>query len=287
MAKELIRFDWAMKRLLRNKANFEVLEGFLTELLKFDVIIDRIGESEGNQSEENDKYNRVDIFAHTTEGEIIIIELQVDSEMDYFHRMLYGVSKAIVEYMNLGDAYEKVKKVYSVNIVYFNLGQGDEYVYHGTVDFKGIHKGGTLQLTEKQKNTYERQYAGHIFPEYYILKVNHFDDVAKDGLDEWIYFLKNNEIKPDFKGKGLAKANETLKVNGMTEVEKRKYLYDMENESYKASMVLTAKFDGGWEAKEDLVIKSLTRGKLSAEEIAEEFGVSIPFVLRLKEENNL
>ena len=28
-----IRFDWAVKRLLRNKANFGVLEGFLTVLL--------------------------------------------------------------------------------------------------------------------------------------------------------------------------------------------------------------------------------------------------------------
>ena len=33
MASNYIRFDWAMKRLLRNKANFAVLEGFLTTLL--------------------------------------------------------------------------------------------------------------------------------------------------------------------------------------------------------------------------------------------------------------
>ena len=29
---QIIRFDWAMKRLLRNKANFSVLEGLLTTL---------------------------------------------------------------------------------------------------------------------------------------------------------------------------------------------------------------------------------------------------------------
>ena len=33
-ARSMISFDWAMKRLLRNKANFEVLEGFLSELLR-------------------------------------------------------------------------------------------------------------------------------------------------------------------------------------------------------------------------------------------------------------
>ena len=31
--RKLITFDWAMKRLLRSKANFEILEGFLSELL--------------------------------------------------------------------------------------------------------------------------------------------------------------------------------------------------------------------------------------------------------------
>ena len=34
-----IRFDWAIKRLLRNKANFGVLEGFLTVLLGEDIHI--------------------------------------------------------------------------------------------------------------------------------------------------------------------------------------------------------------------------------------------------------
>jgi len=55
MAKNLVRFDWAMKRLLRNKANFGVLEGFLSELLREDIQIDQILESEGNQDEENAK----------------------------------------------------------------------------------------------------------------------------------------------------------------------------------------------------------------------------------------
>jgi len=49
MTKKLIRFDWAVKKLLRNKANFVVLEGFLSELLFDDVKIQKILESEGNQ----------------------------------------------------------------------------------------------------------------------------------------------------------------------------------------------------------------------------------------------
>ncbi|MFA6884123.1 MAG: hypothetical protein WCQ55_03330, partial [Paludibacteraceae bacterium] len=63
-----IRFDWAMKRLLRNKANFAVLEGFLTTLLNRKIVIRKLLESESNQEEEFDKYNRVDILAEDCDG---------------------------------------------------------------------------------------------------------------------------------------------------------------------------------------------------------------------------
>jgi hypothetical protein len=42
MTKKLIRFDWAVKKLLRNKANFVVLEGFLSELLFDDIKIQKM-----------------------------------------------------------------------------------------------------------------------------------------------------------------------------------------------------------------------------------------------------
>ena len=94
-----IRFDWAMKRLLRNKANHVVLEGFLSVLLEQDIKIHKFLESEGNQESANDKYNRVDIMCEDKDGRKMIIEVQNEREYGYFHRMLYGTSKAITEYM--------------------------------------------------------------------------------------------------------------------------------------------------------------------------------------------
>ena len=52
---QIIRFDWAMKRLLRNKANFSVLEGLLTTILGEKIIIRRLLESGSNQVVEYDK----------------------------------------------------------------------------------------------------------------------------------------------------------------------------------------------------------------------------------------
>ena len=45
MQRKLISFDWAIKRILRSKANFEILEGFLSELLKEDITILEVLES--------------------------------------------------------------------------------------------------------------------------------------------------------------------------------------------------------------------------------------------------
>ena len=59
MNRKLVSFDWAMKKLLRSKANFDILEGFLSELLKEDIKIIEILESEGNKETFDDKYNRV------------------------------------------------------------------------------------------------------------------------------------------------------------------------------------------------------------------------------------
>jgi hypothetical protein len=133
MSKKLIRFDWAIKRLLRNKANFVVLEGFLSELLFEDIKIKEILESEGNQESWEDKYNRVDILTENSKNELIIIEIQNTYEIDYFHRMVYGTSKAVAEHLRLGQAYSEVKKVISINIVYFDLGQGQDYIYKGGI----------------------------------------------------------------------------------------------------------------------------------------------------------
>lgn len=118
-----IRFDWAVKRLLRQKANFDVLEGFLTVLLGEEVKIIELLESESNQQSVDDKFNRVDIKAKNSKGEIIIVEIQNTRELYYLERILYGVAKAITEHISLGERYYEVKKIYSISILYFDIGK--------------------------------------------------------------------------------------------------------------------------------------------------------------------
>ena len=219
--RSMISFDWAMKRLLRNKANFEVLEGFLSVLLHRKIIIKNIGESDGNQESKDDKYNRVDIFVEADDKELVIIELQYDSEDDYFQRMLYGVSKSITEHISQKQAYSTIRKVYSINIVYFDLGIGDDYVYHGISKFKGLHTNTDLQLTDKQFKIYGKSFVDELYPEYYIIKVNKFNDLAITPLDEWIYYLKTSMIRDEFTAQGMDKAREILAYDNLSDADKK------------------------------------------------------------------
>jgi len=245
MARKLVSFDWAMKKILRQKANFVILEGFLTELLKFDVKIQEILESEANQETQEDKFNRVDLLAKNEHNELILIEVQHSSQIDYFHRMLYGASKLITEYITKGRGYTKVKKVYSINIVYFALGQGEDYVYYGKTEFRGLHnRDNILEPSIRQKEDFNIETISDIYPEYYILRVNEFNDIAKNRLDEWIYFLKNEEIEDEFKAKGLDKAKEALDVMKLKEEDRAKYNRREENRRYKESLLYSAKIEG-------------------------------------------
>ena len=228
----LIRFDWAMKRLLRDKSNFVVLEGFLSVLLGEKITIDRFLESESNQDDANDKFNRADILAIDSKERFIIIEVQNNRELSYFHRMLYGVSKTVSEYINL------------INIVYFELGQGKDYVYHGRNEFRGIHDGDLLQLSRRQQEIFKCKYASDIFPEYYVLKVNDFNKVAKTPLDEWMSFLKTGRIEATATAQGLPEARERLRVDSMPEAERRAYIRGVEAEVYQRSVLFSSWDDG-------------------------------------------
>jgi len=184
------------------------------------------------------------LLAKNENNELILIEVQHSSEIDYFHRMLFGTAKLITEYIQKGKGYAKVKKVYSVNIVYFSLGQGEDYVYYGKTIFRGLHNNeDILKPSQRQKEDFNIEKISDIYPEYYVLRVNQFNDIAKNSLDEWIYFLKNEEIKTQFKAK------EALDMMKLGDKDRAVYKRREENKIYKESLLYTAKKEGLEEGK--------------------------------------
>ena len=223
MKDRLIRFDWAIKRLLRQKANFGVLEGFLTVFLGEEVKIEEILESESNQLTADDKFNRVDIKAKNSKGEIIIVEIQNSSEAYYLERILYGVAKAVTEHIQLGNTYHEVKKVYSISILYFDLGRGNDYLYVGQNDFVGVHTKDHLVISRKEKGAIVQRHPAEIFPTYYLVRVNNFNEVAKSPIEEWMQYLKEGTIQKGTKAPGLEEAREKLLYYNMSDAERHAY----------------------------------------------------------------
>ena len=239
-----IRFDWAVKRMLRDKANFAVLEGLITVLTGEVVKIEELLESEGNQERADDKFNRVDIKAKNAKGEIIIVEVQLTRQLYFLQRMLYGVSKAITEHIEIGNKYDKVKKVYSINILYFDLGKGSDYLYHGKTVFTGVHTNDRLEVNTKEADELRMRVPEDIFPEYYIIRVNEFNSVATTPIEEWLDYLKNNRIKDDTSTPGLKEARQKLLYLTMSDKERRAYDEHMDDIMVQNDVLDTAEEKG-------------------------------------------
>ncbi|MEM9888293.1 MAG: Rpn family recombination-promoting nuclease/putative transposase [Bacteroidota bacterium] len=280
-SKQLIRFDWAIKYILRDRANFDVLEGFLGALLEEDdlQILELIGE-EGGQEKENEKFNRVDLLVKDSQDRRIIIEVQTTRETDYLERLLFGTCKSIIEHIGSGQRYKNIYKVISVSVLFFNLGRGDDYLYHGTTQFLGMNDGKPLIIKRKEEIALngEKSYRfveKNIFPEYYLIRVEKYSNIVQRRIDEWIYMIKNNEIKEGSSAKNIDKAAEKLALLNMNKKEKKayeNYLIDLEREK---DILVTAREEGEKQGEKTGLEKGEKIGLEKGEKIGLEKGEKI------------
>lgn len=276
-----IRFDWAMKRLLRDKTNFSVLEGLMTTLLGEKITICKLLESESNQESEFDKYNRVDLLAEDSRGTLLLFEIQNNNEYAYFQRMLFGTSKLVTEYIQRGRGYEKIRKIYSINIVYFNLGCGSDIVYQGKTEFRGIHTNELLQLSPFQRQRFEVDEVSQLYPEYYILRVNDFDKWSKVPLEQWIYFLNTGEIPDDATAPGLPEARERLKLDRLNKTELEAYYRHLDNVVILRDNIYTEREEGRLEGRAEGLEEGRAEERIKMAEQALKMGMSVEDVSRL------
>jgi len=211
--------------------------------------------------DESDKFNRVDIKALNSKGEIIIVEIQNTREVHYLERILYGVAKAITEHISLGEGYQKVKKVYSISILYFDLGVGTDYFYHGQNHFTGVHTGDRLRINMRDRDAVITRLPAEIFPEYILIRVNEFDKVATTPLDEWIAYLKDGTIRPDTTAPGLREAREKLKYYSMSLQERQAYDEHLNVIMIQNDVLDTAKWEGRIEGLAEGKAEGLAEGE--------------------------
>lgn len=275
-----VRFDWAIKRLLRQKANFDVLEGFLTVFLGEKVTILEILESESNQLSAEDKFNRVDIKARNSKDEIIIIEIQNTRELYYLERILYGVAKAITEHISLGETYYKVKKIYSISVLYFDIGKGNDYLYYGQNHFVGVHTGDHLQVNVKERDAIVSRMPAEIFPEYVLIRVNKFDKVAVTPLEEWMKYLKDGTIRPDTTAPGLSEAREKLKYFSMPPKERMAYDEHLSAVMIQNDVLDSAKLEGKIEGRAEGRAEGRDEERFSIARNMKQLGIPVDVIVK-------
>mgnify|MGYP002622655736 CR=1 FL=1 len=199
--------------------------------------------------------------------------------------MLYGVAKAITEHMKTGVNYEQVKKVFSINILYFNLGEGTDYLYHGQAKLIGVHDGDELRLTEHEREDLKVVDPRNVLPEYYVIRVNEFDKLAVDPLDEWMRYLKDEYISPDTTVPGLKEARERLEYLRMPPEQQRAYEHYLDtlvrDTDVLKTQLLEARIEGLKEGRAEgraeertEIAKSMKADKLPTETIVKYTGLT-------------
>jgi len=279
---KLIRFDWAMKTLLRDKENFDILEGFLSAVLRQEVSVLEILESESNVPEMEQKLNQVDILIQDQQKRYVIIEVQNCLMTAYLERILFGVSKVIVDNVKSGEDYREISKVISISILYFNLGLGEDYVFYGNTEFRGLHDNKPLIFRRRRADkTLEKLKSQEIFPEYYLINVERFADEMKTDLDEWIYLFKHAALPAHCQAKNLPLAGEKLDVLKMSSEERQhyeQYLMALVNEQDAIETALNKGLQQGLE-------KGLEKGRKEIAQKMLEAGMDIETIATMTDLN--
>ena len=223
MPRNIISFDWALKYTLRDKANFDVLEGLFSTILDRPVKIDDLLESESNRQTPDERLIRLDLKARLGDGELALIEFQYKPEHHFFRRLLFYTSKTLVEHVKSGSHYEELPKVYTISVCDFRLGRGDDYVYHGRQKFVGLHSQQELRLNSSEAKRMSLRVIEDIFPEYILISLGNFPDKVQTQLDEWLYTLKTGLVEESFSAPGLGQAAERLDLLKLNSEDRKRY----------------------------------------------------------------
>ncbi len=203
----------------------------------------------------------MDIKALNDKGEIIIVKIQNIRKLYYLEQVLYGVAKTITEYISLGEDYHKVKKIYSINIFYFDIGRGEDYLYHGQNHFIGIHTKDQLVVNTKERSVIVSKLSPEIFPEYILIRTNKFDKIAVTPLEEWMDYLKRGTIRPDTMTPGLGEAREKLRYYSMTPEDRYAYDEHLNAVMIQNDVLDSAKLEGYLEGLAESRAENKEKGK--------------------------
>ena len=250
---KLVSFDFAIKFLLKDKGNYSIIEGFISALLKEQgykpVKIIALLDTESNREEYSSKKSLADLVVEDEEHHKYIIEIERQEAKNFVHKACFNTSRLIVDQISAGIDYTEIKKVFHISLLYFNIGDGP--IYHGKTIVREVETKEKLSIHIEDKNKKVVD-ATEIFPEYIFISIPQFDDKVKREIDEWLYVMKYEEVKEEFKSPYMREVASRLDILKMTT--------DARNEYYKYMKDVTTYKDTLKTAEEKGIEKGIKKG---------------------------
>ncbi len=176
--KPLISFDYAIKYLLKDKGGYEVVEGFISALLKSqgykDVKIIALLDAESNKEDTLNKRSLADLIVEDEEHHKYIVEIERNIQQAFVHKACFNTSRLIVDHIAEGTDFTKIVKVFHISILYFPV--GSEPIHHGQTNIRGIESKEKLTVHLRNPDTDAVIDATDILPEYFFISVPLFND---------------------------------------------------------------------------------------------------------------
>ena len=279
MEKPLISFDYAIKYVLRDKSDNDIIEGFISAVLNAAnkpsiKIVTRLGE-ESNKERSEAKQSLADLIVEDEKHQKYIVEIERSAVTGYIHKACFNTSRLIVDSIPKGSDYTSIKKVYHISLLYFDIPWIEDAVSHGKTVFERIesHEKVNINLETIDHEIYRLV---DVLPEYFIICVPRFNGVIRRELDEWLYVAKESDTRPDFKSPYMDKVRDRLSILRMSSSERHEYYKKMKEIYTQSDQVYTAESkgravgieEGRESAKQEYesIIQKLEKEKKRAEE---------------------
>jgi predicted transposase/invertase (TIGR01784 family) len=268
--KPLISFDYAIKYLLRNKGDYDIIEGFISALLATEgykpVKINALLESESNRESGDLKKSIADLVVQDEDENKYIVEIERSFTPNFMHKACFNTSRLVVDSIEGNQDYTTIKKVFHISLLYFSTQQMKKPIYHGQTIVHEIDTANpvTLRIANQGLVLFKHQ---NVFPDYFFISIPRFNEVIHQEIDEWLYVMKRCEVRKDFKSPYMKKVMERLSVLKMTSEERTDYYHYLKEAVHSQDVLMAAEEKGKSEGIQEGEERGIVKGK--AEEKAE------------------
>lgn len=289
----LISFDYAIKYLLRNRANYGILEDFISAVIETGghppVKIKMPLERESNKESSDLKGSIADMAVEDTQGKTYLVEVDRSAAVHFLHKACFNTSRLIVDTIPSAGSYLDIKKIIHISVLYTPPKEFDSYLYHINTVVNSI-KGATKEQIEIVYKSHNLCSYAEILPQYFVIAVPLFNDEVATKLDEWVFFIKNQALRQGCHNPMLQEAYKRFSIINMSPEERTEYIkYCASNEKIK-DYIITSRQEGLEEGLEQgkiegkiEVARNLLKEGMDIETIAMVTDLSMQEIQKLKD----